>query len=147
MGAVTQRLITCSMCGYTFAPALHAACQSCPLQKGCSLACCPHCGFETVDIQQSKLALLVARLLPSSKTASKANGTHLAGVKPGQQAKVVGFSSAIPADRQAHLQSYGLTPGRLVRVVQHSPVTVIQVEHTELALDTEIAREIRVQED
>ena len=58
----TER-ITCTMCGHNFDPAAHVACQSCPLQKGCALVCCPQCGFETVNINQSLLARLASRWL------------------------------------------------------------------------------------
>ena len=55
--------MTCSMCGHHFDPAEHSACQSCPLQTGCTLVCCPKCGYETVDVNQSMLARLVGRWL------------------------------------------------------------------------------------
>jgi hypothetical protein len=58
--------LTCTMCGATFEPAITTACQSCPLQKGCTLVCCQHCGFETVDVNQSRLVRLVSRWLPAS---------------------------------------------------------------------------------
>lgn len=54
--------ITCSMCGHTFDPVMHRGCAACPLQSGCQLACCPKCGFETVDPNQSILARAAARL-------------------------------------------------------------------------------------
>ena len=40
--------------------------------------------------------------------------------------------------------AYGLIPGNWVEVVQHSPVTVVQVENTELALEDELASQIEV---
>ena len=133
------------MCGHTFDPALQKGCQACPMHKGCSLVCCPQCGFEMVDIQGSKLARIFSRLLPKSKENSINNASDLAGINPGQQAKVLGFTTTLPTDRLTYLQSYGLIPGRVVRVVQHSPVTIIQVEHTELALEREMARDIQVE--
>lgn len=48
-------LITCGMCGQHFDPAENQACRACPLKKGCQLVCCPACGYETVDINQSRL--------------------------------------------------------------------------------------------
>lgn len=71
-------------------------------------------------------------------------GETLCDVLPGARAMIRGFSPAMSAERWAHLQSYGLTPGRWVRVVQHAPVTVIQVEHCELALEDDLARLIEV---
>ena len=63
---MSTKLLTCTMCGETFDPAAHTTCQSCPLQKGCSLVCCPRCGFEMVDVSQSRLARFVSRWLPTS---------------------------------------------------------------------------------
>jgi len=70
----------------------------------------------------------------------------LADVPPGYQARIEGFTNDIPPDRKEHLQAYGLVPGFWVRVVQQSPVTVIQIEHTELALEAELACEVQVGE-
>lgn len=88
---------------------------------------------------------MISHLLPKDKTAPTSLNPNLAGISPGKQAKVIGFSDTIPADKQARLQSYGVIPGRVIRVRQHSPVTVIQVENTELALENEMAREIQVE--
>jgi Fe2+ transport system protein FeoA len=71
----------------------------------------------------------------------------LADVPAGGRARVAGFCRGIPADRLAHLQAYGLAPGYWVRVLQHRPVTIIQVEHTELALETELACEVLVMDE
>jgi Fe2+ transport system protein FeoA len=80
----------------------------------------------------------------SRQKISKADGLTLADISPGRQAKIIGFDSRLPADRHAHLQSYGLIPGYSVRVVQHSPVTIVRVEHLELALERELARQVKV---
>lgn len=55
-------LLTCSMCGHRFDPAGHVACQSCPLQSGCQLVCCPACGFEMVNPDRSVAARWLKRL-------------------------------------------------------------------------------------
>ena len=68
----------------------------------------------------------------------------LADVLPGQAAQLMGFAPGLPQERWAHLQAYGLVPGRFVRVLQHAPVTVVQVEHCEIALENELARQICV---
>jgi Fe2+ transport system protein FeoA len=57
---------------------------------------------------------------------------------------VVGFADGVSPDRRARLQAYGLIPNYWVRVVQHSPVTVVRLDQTELALETELAGEIQV---
>jgi Fe2+ transport system protein FeoA len=43
------------------------------------------------------------------------------------------------------LQAYGLAPGHCVRILQHSPVTIVQIEHTELALEGGLARQVEVE--
>jgi hypothetical protein len=57
---------------------------------------------------------------------------------------VTGFLDGFPADRKAYLQAYGLVADDWVTVLQHSPVTVIRLEHTELALESELAIGIQV---
>lgn len=54
------------------------------------------------------------------------------------------FSDELSPDRRFYLQSYGLVPGQVVHVVQQSPVTIIQIEHLELALECELARRVHV---
>lgn len=39
-----------------------------------------------------------------------------------------------------------MVPGYLVRVIQQAPVTVVQIEHTELALESGLAREVQVED-
>lgn len=81
----------------------------------------------------------------SKKVVSTANAAStLVDIRPGQQAQLRGFTAGLSPERFAHLQSYGLTPGRWVRVIQHAPVTVIQVENCELALEADLARQIEI---
>jgi Fe2+ transport system protein FeoA len=70
----------------------------------------------------------------------------LADVPAGCKAKVLGFTQYLPPERLSHFQAFGLVPGQKVRVLQHSPVTVVQIEHTELALERDLAREIQITE-
>ena len=76
---------------------------------------------------------------------SSAPAQTLAEISPGSFAQVMGFLPGMPIDRQTMLLAYGVAPGYRVRVVCHSPVTVLEVENTELALETELARLIQVQ--
>lgn len=48
------------------------------------------------------------------------------------------------ATRCERLQAYGLTEGQIITLVQKSPAFVIRVDETELALDTEVARCVRL---
>jgi hypothetical protein len=39
--------LTCGFCGAAFVEDTgQAACQGCPLSRGCGLVRCPHCGYE-----------------------------------------------------------------------------------------------------
>lgn len=65
---------------------------------------------------------------------------NLAEVLPGRQATVVGFAPNLAPERRLQLQAYGLTDGARIRVLQHAPVTVVEIDHLELALETHMAR-------
>jgi Fe2+ transport system protein FeoA len=73
--------------------------------------------------------------------------TNLAEISPGRRAKIQNFSANVSPDRQAHLFAYGLLPGRSVQVLQHRPVTVVRIEHFELAMERELAAEIKVEKE
>jgi Fe2+ transport system protein FeoA len=64
-------------------------------------------------------------------------------VKPGAQVIVLDFGRIDPAQKD-HLQAYGLTPGRQMLVLQQRPVTVVQIEYTELAFEKVIAEQVIV---
>jgi Fe2+ transport system protein FeoA len=70
----------------------------------------------------------------------------LKDVLPGHFARVAGFSPRLSPERRTQLRAYGLVPGYRIRVLQHNPVSVIQVEHSEIALEQELAGEIFVSE-
>ena len=63
----------------------------------------------------------------------------------GCSARVLGFDG-LPTGQIAHLLAYGLAPGRRVLVLQQSPVTVVQIEHTQIALEAEMAGNVRVED-
>jgi Fe2+ transport system protein FeoA len=70
----------------------------------------------------------------------------LAQVKPGRTVKVIGFLPGISNAHAWNLQSYGVLPGCWLLVKQQSPVTIVQVEHLELALEGGLAAFIQVEE-
>ena len=76
---MNEKWITCPMCGQTFNPAEHRACQACPLQGGCQLVCCPSCGYELVDVQKSALAQLAARLFFPDRSISPIKDPDVGG--------------------------------------------------------------------
>ncbi len=69
--------------------------------------------------------------------------TRLLDVPPGAVARVVEIDASASGWRE-RLHAYGLAPGREVEVIQHAPVTVVRVEHIELAFEAGIARAIVV---
>jgi Fe2+ transport system protein FeoA len=69
----------------------------------------------------------------------------LADLPLARQARVVDVS-ALPAGQREQLHGYGILPGCILHAIQHAPVTVVQIEQTELAIETEIAQAIRVEE-
>lgn len=93
-----------------------------------------------VNPEQSKLVKIFSRFFPNQANEVAITNKTLADVKPGEQAKVAGFAPNLSPTRRAHLQAYGLVQGYPVRVVQQKPVTVVQVDFVELALEKELAR-------
>jgi DtxR family Mn-dependent transcriptional regulator len=67
----------------------------------------------------------------------------LTRLAPGEEGKVAYLSSASPS-RLHKLMAFGIAPGMRVRVHQHYPTLVVQCEHTQLAMEEEIARDIHV---
>lgn len=141
--------IHCAMCGHKFNPDQHLACQACPVQSGCSLVCCPACGYQTVNPRRSKIVRLMNFLSANKNSTSPAGPQKtegsLAGVPPGMKAKVIDFSADFPPERKAYLQAYGMVPDYWVTVLGHSPVTIVQLDNIELALENELASGIKVQ--
>jgi Fe2+ transport system protein FeoA len=69
---------------------------------------------------------------------------RLTELPPGSRARMADFAPDISAEYKAYLQAYGVIPGHALWLRQHKPVTVIQVEHTELAFEAELAAAIFV---
>lgn len=68
----------------------------------------------------------------------------LAQSPSGAMVTISGFGKLSSAHCQ-HLQAYGLLPGRTIQVLAQSPVTIVLVEQTELAFETEIARQVNIE--
>jgi Fe2+ transport system protein FeoA len=77
--------------------------------------------------------------------AAQTRARTLAQVSSGKMAKIAGFDTLAPIHRQ-HLQAYGLLPGRTVQVIAQKPVTIVLIEQTELAFESEIAGQVLVEE-
>ncbi len=133
--------VDCALCGHGFDPEAALACGSCPLRHGCPLVCCPACGHIDVDARQSRLVRLVTPLVHGRRARRRRppGETTLADIAPERSVIVLGFGAGIRAALREHFRAYGLVTGSTVRVVQQQPVTVIRIDHTELALERELA--------
>jgi Fe2+ transport system protein FeoA len=141
--------IACPMCGFRINTEESKSCQACPLNKDCSLVCCPNCGHMTVDPQQSFVARRISKMLTKLRVKNtKVSGNELflslLDVPRGNEANVICFADEFPIEKREHLMAYGVYPGVRVRVMQHKPVTILQVNHLEIALDDNLAHMIHV---
>ncbi len=67
----------------------------------------------------------------------------LADVPPGSEVTLLSYED-VDLATAGSLRAYGLLPGRRVRVLAQEPVTIVQVEQTEMALEHLLARAICV---
>lgn len=83
-------------------------------------------------------------LKPSTQQINqKPTDQTLADMKENIQVKIIDFIALSPSIKK-HLHAYGLTNGRIVRVISNRPEMIIQIEETELALEHSVARKISV---
>ena len=80
-----------------------------------------------------------------SETSNKNVYKTLADFNPGERVQVTAFNDHLSSNRRAHLIAYGLSPGYWVDILQQSPVTIVQIEYTELALERDLAQDILCQ--
>lgn len=66
---------------------------------------------------------------------------RLSEAPPGCRVCLAGFAPDGICWRE-RLQAYGVSPGRELEIVQQSPVTVVRVDHVELAFERSVARQI-----
>ena len=52
----------CALCGYEYDETDMDCHTGCPMGDGCSIICCPNCGFQVVDESKSKSVALVRRV-------------------------------------------------------------------------------------
>ena len=120
-----------------------------------------------VDIRKSRLATFLARLVGRHAQPVQVNheisqnyndcyyGTintkhilrneySIIDVPIGKVATIENISYKLDTAHVNRLHALGLTTGSQVTVLQHRPVTILQVDHLELALEHELARSILV---
>jgi Fe2+ transport system protein FeoA len=134
--------IHCSLCGFEFEKHNTTCAQGCPMGKFCKLVRCPNCGYEFPEPSQplAWFQRLFGRKKappPQRKLAS------LDELEEGEESELVCLNGAHVARRTA-LAVYGLVPGSHLVLQQKRPSFVIRVGETELALESNIAREIFV---
>lgn len=152
--------IVCPLCATAFDSDERAACSACPLGKGCNLVCCPNCGTTMVDPRDSKVAGWMMKRIHKGRGGHRdrqpaGSRRAVSSVElhspipltdaPIETELVVSEMQGLPPRRQRHLRSYGLAPGCRIRALSHNPLTVILIDHTELALENVLAQAILVQ--
>jgi Fe2+ transport system protein FeoA len=149
---MTALSFSCPLCGYAFDPATNAGCASCPLHSGCQIVCCPNCGHSTVDPRESRLARWATALLGRlgvggagpAATPIAGGARPLTTISAPCLVRVVGVAPE-GGERAERLRAYGLAPGATIEVIQQRPVTVVRIEHTELAVEAQIAGALLVE--
>ena len=133
------------MCGFEFEKTDTLCAHGCPLGSLCHLVRCPACEYEFPETPPtvSFVRRLFRRRLPT--VAGLPPGVRTAAeLRPGQKATVLCLGSTV-TDRHRTLTVYGLGPEAEITLVQHQPACVIRIGETELAIDSDIARDILVQ--
>ncbi len=136
--------VACPLCGTEFDPSSDRSCESCPMAGSCTLTCCPRCGYTTVDVSRSRWARGLDSLLNAPRKLKQKAPDSVLSLGPGESAQVASFADGLTHEQITQLRAYGLDVGRRVRIVQHRPVTVLGVDHTEVALDSDVAAGILV---
>lgn len=138
--------LTCPFCGFEFDRGDTLCSHGCPFGAGCGLSRCPNCEYEFPE-QPRGVSWL--RRLWRGKHARHAQPPEAAhtvrDLKKGARATVLCLGGQ-DTSRHNALAVFGLVPGAEISVVQQRPACVVRVGETELALDTEIACEILVNE-
>lgn len=54
-------MIHCVLCGHDYQPVVRCP-SACPLHGACHFVCCPHCGYQNIDVSKSTGAQLAQRI-------------------------------------------------------------------------------------
>ena len=135
----------CPLCGMEFERIDTVCVHGCPLGASCNLVRCPTCSYEFPRTPRAPSWL--RRLFGRATSAAQPRcGTTLGldGLSAGERARVTRLTCR-GSDRRNTLTVFGLVPGADITLLQRRPSFVVRVGQTELALDTEVARQILVQ--
>jgi Fe2+ transport system protein FeoA len=109
------------------------------------MVCCPACGYTTIDTDKTSVGKLALNLTSSeAPQQSPMELTTLAEAPKGASVIVVAVENT-SGSRPQQMQAYGLAPGRTVQILQQDPVTVVRADHTELALEGDLANKVLVE--
>jgi len=112
------------------------------LARHCKLVRCPNCGYEFPEPTRSLtwFQKLFGRrpIAPPGRELMS-----LDEVSEGETCELVCLNGS-PATRRSALAVYGLVPGCILSLTQKRPSFIIRVGETELAFESNIAREIFV---
>ena len=134
-------LVHCPLCGLAYAPGGETCREKgCPVAFGsCATRHCPRCGYTMPDEEKSVAARLVRRLFrPRAKEAA----ATLADLPAGALAVIERLEG--DPGLLARLTAQGLAPGVAFHVVQRRPTHVIELGQTTIAVETRVARSIRI---
>jgi Fe2+ transport system protein FeoA len=131
----------CPLCGHPLDPSA-LACSHCPLRGACAVLCCPNCGYQIVDESRSATVRLFRRIRRPQPEPSPAC-LPLGHTPVGLEVEVVDMSR-LSAERLERLSTYGLVPGKPLRLLQRHPSPIVEVGETELALERDILDQIQV---
>lgn len=141
--------MTCELCAYEFVP--DESCHTgCPMSSGCTLICCPNCGYQAVDQERSILARTIERLFPGRReprrtpAPSDAGGAVPLSHLPKGAVGEVRSLNGMPEGRLTRLSAFGLVPGTPVTIKQRRPVPVIGIGETEVAVSEDVLGQIWV---
>lgn len=131
----------CPLCAFEFVKSETPCDRGCPLARFCQLVCCPNCHYEFPP--QGTLITWWRRLFPCRPQLAQRNQFSLIELHEGEEAELISLACEKISRRNA-LVVYGLVPGCKLILEQKRPSYILRVGETELALETEIAREILV---
>jgi Fe2+ transport system protein FeoA len=69
---------------------------------------------------------------------------RLADIARGESVEFIGFDATIDPMLRDRLLAYGLAPAQRLDVLQQTPLTIVVCDHAELALESSVARSMRV---
>ena len=138
--------LTCPFCGFEFEKTDTLCTHGCPMGAWCKLIRCPSCQYEFPEKPQAVTWL--ARLFgkqPRVGGGLPDAARSVKELKRGQKASVLCLGGGSTSRRNS-LAVFGLVPGAELTVLQQQPACVVRIGETELALDSDIARGIMVEQ-